>query len=426
MAGELDASGVGGGTVQAAIVENNPGAAASTAEALNTNNTTVDREGRNVERMEDDNSSNEQLSTDFDEYSSSYEYARSSGTSINSEEAKTIKLENGLAGTLHAAGLWQRHEIDYYSQRYRFGIIDPYGQIANCREYLFFTKPDLNIYPRSDKSDKTGIPSDNLNDVLKNRDYWLELAENHFPVLCCLQDSLNLYSKGSRTAIPDHFNHLLENCVASNLEIPGLSSDYIETPNNTYGVNIQYHGSSEASNDNFDFSLEFRDTKDLGVYHFFRAYEDYQTLKHHGIIEPWIYHIIDKVLYDQYSIYKFIVDEDGERILYYAKFFGVTSKSLPRDTFSNTNFDDGITYNIEFHAAFFEDMNPTILKDFNAISRPYYTSLPYRIDIHNDILDRPDNRPAKAALVVEVDDEATRAHYGGKIYKLKWRGDAKY
>jgi len=71
----------------------------------------------------------------------------------------------------------------------------------------------------------------------------------------------------------DLFNNLLGNTVSSNLEVPGLSSDVIESANSMFGVNIQYHGSSESSNDNFDFSLEFKDTKLLHVYSFFKAYE---------------------------------------------------------------------------------------------------------------------------------------------------------
>lgn len=329
------------------------------------------------------------------------------------QEAKNVAVnsEDSYSGLYHAAGIYKRNEIDYFSKRYRFGILNPYESLTNCREYLFFTKPDLNIYPRDNTN---GSVSKELNSYLQTKPYWRELASKNYEIIKLLQMSIDP---------GDKFNHLLENMVQSNLDVPGVTAEMIETPNNMYGVGYTYRGSSEASDDSFDFSLEFKDTKYLPVYHFFKAYEDYETLKHHGQLEPWRQYIMDKILYDQYSIYKFIVDVDGETIIYYAKFFGVKSKSLPRDVFSNTTFDNGLSYSIDFNAAFFDDMKPYILTNFNEISRSFYQSRKYQVDIHNHVLDRPDNRAAKAAYIVS--ENSTLAP-GGKVYKLKWRGDDKY
>ena len=245
--------------------------------------------------------------------------------------------------------------------------------------------------------------------------------------------------------IIDPFNHLLENMVQSNLDIPGVSAESIETPSNMYGVNFSYRGSSEASDDGFDFSLEFKDTKYLPVYYFFKAYEEYEKLKHHGIIGPWIGHIQNKVLHDQYCIYKFLVAEDMETIVYYAKYYGVKSKNLPRDVFNNVQFDNGLSYTIDFNAAFVEDMNPEILIDFNALAYPFWKTLPYNIGVYDPIMDRSDMTPAKSAIIVlERDQDTNYEVFGydnvkiptgksrpnnntstpGKFaYKLKWRGD---
>lgn len=339
-------------------------------------------------------------------------------TSVSKSQVNTILGGDDTFFTevYHANGLFRRNEIDYFNQRYRFGVLNPYGTISTCREYLFFTKPDLNIYPRSNESG--GTPQKDLADYLQTQPYWLELASKHFDVITCLQSSL-----GKLTGRNDPFNQLLANTCTSNLDIPGLQSEMIDTPSNTYGVNYQYRGSSESSNDNFEFSLSFSDTKELSVYHFFKAYEEYQTLKHHGVLPPWYQYIMDKILYDHYSIYKFLVDEDGETIIYWAKMYGVKSKSLPRDTFSSTDFNDGITFAVDFSSAFFDDMNPMILTEFNNISRDYYNAQPYQIDIHNHIFDRTDNRPARAAYIEE--SENISQVYGYKTYKLKWRGDAK-
>ena len=309
--------------------------------------------------------------------------------------------------------LYKREDINLYTDTYRFGLFNPYGALSTTREFLFFTKPDLNIV---DRDDDTGIVGSALNEGLQDLPYWKELKNHHSNTIKMLQRSYD-NSEG------DPFNHLLQNQVMSNLEIPGLSSEMVDTPTNMYGVGYSYRGSSEGSDDNPEFSLEFKDTRWLDIYYFFKTYEEYETLKHHGIIRPYKDYIISKVLHDQFAIYKFLVDEDMETIVYFGKMIGVTPKSLPRDVFSSQTFDNGLSYTIDFRAAFYEDMRPEILADFNRISKSYYDALPYRIDIYNDTLRRMDNRAAKAAYVVKAKDNNSPA---GFSYKLKWKGDATY
>ncbi len=343
----------------------------------------------------DDNNYSQQKITELQDKVTSGSYVKQNGNDI----FDYIKKSHGL---------YQRNDIDIFSRRYRFGLFNPYETLNTSREFLFITKPDLNIYARDDAS---GSLTGYMNNSLKSIPYWKELNKRYKDIIRCLQSSY-----GTKA---DPFNHLLENMCISNLSIPSLEAETIETPSNTYGVSLSYRGSSEASDDGFDFDLEFKDTKYLPVYQFFKAYDEYETLKHHGIIGPWKGYIMDKVLHDQFAIYKFLVDEDMETIIYYAKFFGVMPKSLPRDVFSSATFDTGLSYSISFHSAFFEDMNPLILSDFNALTKSYYDSLPYRIDVYNDVFDRLDNRPAKAAYIVSSRD--TKAP-GGISYKLKWKG----
>ena len=313
------------------------------------------------------------------------------------------------SSVFHANNFYRRNEIDLFNKTYRFGLFNPWEAATTTREFLFFTKPDLNIYARDDDSGMLmGGPV--LNETLQSYAYWKDLIKSKKRIINLLQSSADE---------TDNFNHLLQNQVISNLEIPGLTAETIETPTNMYGVGFSYRGSSEASDDSFDFSLEFRDTKWLDVYYFFKTYEEYETLKHHGTIAPYRGYIESKVIHDQFSIYKFLVDEDMETIIYYSKFFGVMPKSLPRDVFSSATFDNGISYSVDFRAAFFEDMKPEILNDFNYISAPYYTSLPYQIDVYNDIFDRVDGRPAQAACVFKEDSKYSP---NGYVYKLKWRG----
>ena len=354
---------------------------------------------------------------------------------------QTQRRDAGSKGNIyHANNLYSDYELDVFNKRFRYGLLHPYRSLTTCREYVFFTKPDLNIIGDESRSAVTVRPgSDGLTDAFANVPFWVELKQRHENVIKMLQYSY--CDMGEQNP----FNNLLGNMLQSNLDVPGISADLIESPNNMYGVGVTYRGSSEASNDTFDFSLEFKDTKDLPVYHFFRAYEEYETVKHHGSVGPWWGYIENKVLHDQYSIYKFLVDEDGETILYYCKYYGVKSKSLPRDTFSSTSFDNGLSYSIDFNAAFFEDMDPLILVDFNRLASPLLGKYPYWISPYNVVMDRGDMRPARVACIVKERNHSRTGEIvglnnyltydnpvianmspGGIRYKLKWKGDDQY
>jgi hypothetical protein len=137
-----------------------------------------------------------------------------------------------------AHGLYQRKDIDIFGRRYRFGLFNPYDALSTTREFLFFTKPDLNIYSRNDT---TGALTGEMNEALTNIPYWRELRTKYMDVINCLQLSKDKTNP---------FNNLLANMCMSNLSVPGLDAETIDTPNNMYGVGYSYRGSSEASNDN--------------------------------------------------------------------------------------------------------------------------------------------------------------------------------
>jgi hypothetical protein len=311
----------------------------------------------------------------------------------------------------HSNNWFSEKELDIYNKTYRFGYFNT-QTVSAGREFLFFTKPDLNIVDGGGKI----LP------YYTGLSYWQDLVEYRKDLVRCLQISAPATSASSAPSA-DYFNHLLQNQCISSLDIPGLQSSMIETATNDYGVGYSYRGSSEASDDNPEFSLEFKDTKWLDVFHFFKAYEYYETLKHHGTVAPDSYYIQNRIIHDAFAIYKFIVAEDMETIIYWGKMYGVTPKSLPRDAFSNATFDNGITYSVDFQAAFYEDMIPDILADFNYTSRQYYNACPYTINIYNTNLGMSDGRPAKAAIVKLVKSDKSPS---GFVYKLRWKGDAKF
>lgn len=340
---------------------------------------------------------------------------------ISIQDAKKIgkiydSATSGYESLIHSNHLAKRGDLyndanPLFNKTWRFGIFNPYGAVSTAKEFLFFTKPDLNIM----YTDENGTCTNVLNDALTSG-FWNDMATSKKRIIELLESSYGSHRD-------DPFNHLLQNMVNSNLEVPSLSAPTIDTPTNMYGVGFSYRGSSEESDDGPEFSLEFKDDRWLNVYTYFRAYEEYETEKHHGTVAPCVRYTWHKIIHDQIAIYKFIVDEDMETILYYGKYYGVMPTSLPRDVFSTDTFDNGVTFPISFKAAFYEDMRPEILMDFNALSEPFYTKQPYQIDIYNEILDRTDNRAATAAMVIkDTTSEHAKMSPNKYLYKLKWRG----
>ena len=345
---------------------------------------------------------------------------KSYGSNILDYNEDDDKLDREIVHTdlykiaLHGANIFEKDEIDLYHNMYRFGLYNPYGALTSLKEYLFFTKPDLNIIEREPT---TGRFTDySLAEGLDNLDFWKDLKAERIDIVEMLQNS---YSPG--------WNMLLQNSVISNLEIPGLEGTTIETPVNNYGVGFLYRGTSEASDDSLDFSLEFKDTRWLDVYTFFKAYENYETLKHHGIIAPWRGYTINKVLHDQFAVYKFLVAEDLETIVYWCKLYGVIPVSLPRDAFSSSEISNGLQYSIGFKAAFIEDMTEGVIADFNMLNDEFTKNnqrmVKYQLETYNSETGTPDFRPAKSVRVVKYQDGNSPT---GWVYKLKWKGDKQY
>lgn len=340
-----------------------------------------------------------------------------------------------LSHYMHLPAPGETYHDRMYDSIFRFGAFNT-NTFTTGREYLFFTKPDLNIFKVDDAYGQIILGDNNLpqlNPGLRNG-FWQDIAASKKRIIEQLQYSYAKYKAGN--GVPDPFCHLLSNQCISNLDIPSLSANTVETSTNMYGVGFAYRGSSEESDDQVEFSLEFKDTRWLDIYYYFKAFEEYETEKHHGTVRPWKQYIMDKIIHDQFAIYKFVVDDDMETLIYWGKMYGVMPMSLPRDTFSTDNFENGLTYSINFKAAFYEDMRPEILSEFNNLGKALWDHFDpsknkgYDIGIYNPILGRTDGRWPKAARILYVDgsdgkDKKAFKSPNGYRYKLAWRGDTK-
>ena len=278
---------------------------------------------------------------------------------------------------LNSQGLYSKKDINNakFNKYSRFGrVLDPYGRLNGGREYLFFVKPDLHICIPYGKSQydtlytmggfqKSKVISNDglrLNPQLTSAPYFSGLLNTNPDVIKELQMSA-VYN-------PDPFSHLLSFSVNSSLPLDSSSAQTMDNPATIYGTSYKYLQDSEPSDESYSFSLEFVDDRSLNTYQFFKAYSEYHIARKSGLVTPpSLDYYKYKRLHNTMGIYKFIVDEDMETLIYWAYLWGVYPTSCPRDAFQDASFSDGLTFSVSFDAAFIEDMTPTILYQFNTL-----------------------------------------------------------
>ena len=259
-------------------------------------------------------------------------------------------------------GLYRRKDMKLYNTFYRYPRLDPYNMLPTSREYVFFTKPDLHIFQYLDLRGEK-VVGFKLQNQLKDNGVFKDLTERGYAItLSQLQASVS-----SNNGL---FMNLLTNRKSSALDLTDMQADTYESARNYYGTAINYRKSSETSDENVEFSIEFEDTKWFEVYLLFRAYDEYEKLKWYGkVCPPRQDYIWWKILHDQFGIFKFIVGEDGETILHWSQFWGVYPTNVPRSAFSDMPQDGHMKITVSFKAQFVEDMNLNTILDFNAICK---------------------------------------------------------
>ena len=273
---------------------------------------------------------------------------------------------------MRAAGQYLPSEMNYNTCFYRMQRLDPYYRIYSGKEYVFFTKPDLNIMDKNhlltehlfQDNDFIGLSDRAVFGGTKYIPYFKMLWDNgYFRTLDDLQQSNSRFDNCP-------FIRILSNRRRSNLDLPDISTQELETAQNMFGTKLHYPTTSMKSDEDFEFTMEFEETQYLEIYHLFKAWDIYRQMKYLGLVMPTQEHILHKILSDHISVYKFLVDEDGEELIYWAKLTGVYPKSISRSSFNEIKENGGLSINVTFKlSGWIEDMEPYIIEDFNELVR---------------------------------------------------------
>lgn len=325
-------------------------------------------------------------------------------TSLNFNESSS-----DIKTLIQANGIYDRYQMDWYNKFSRFGILDPYNTLTRTKEYVFITKPDLCIL-----NSNGGISN-----VLSNNAFFVDAVRRYKNVAAQLQSS---YSTRSGP-----FMTMLSNALTSTLEIPGINAEMIDTAANIYGTKISYRGTSHKSDEDHDFSLEFEDTKYLDVYMLFKMYDEYEKLKWRGAIDftkaesdRWQNYIINKVLHDQVTMYKFIVADDGSRIVYWARVTGCTPTSIPREAVSDMQDPVQQKLTVGWKGHFVRDMDPVIISQFNILVKQYVLGRS-ELPLYNTEAHAMDGRWAAMPYVeIRNTSNSGRRETNRREYFLKW------
>lgn len=245
----------------------------------------------------------------------------------------------------------------------RYGYLDPTHElVTGAREYIFFSKPDLHLVNPSSPIE--------IYKPLGLVPFFKEAFDHYKLSYYSLQQYFcgksNITTSNLNIDLRNLYVNLLSNMVTSSFDLSDISASDVLNNQNLYQINTSYREGSISSDLQYDFSLEFKDTKYLDVYMFFKIYDEYIRAKYMFEIEPTREeYILSRIYPEAMSIWKVIVD-DSSRIIYWAKATGAVPMSVPRGTISN--LDSNIKFTINWKAQFIKDMDPINLLELNYLT----------------------------------------------------------
>lgn len=344
------------------------------------NSTDTTKTTSNIENYQFTSEVREELKQNIDQYRAAVL------TDMNTEDSDLRKVMN-------ANGVYRPEDMKFNTSFYRFPRADPFNYVDGAREYLFFTKPDL---PLVNQAESSGVKTF-LTGPAQDIPYFTDLAES-----AGYRESIfkNLSYSAAKKVDGCPFIRILSNRKTSNMDVPDIEVEELETAINQFGTKILYPTSSQGNDEDMDFTIEFEDTRFLEIFHLFKVWDYYRILKWYGVLTPGSFidkhedagvgttflesigippdqdpsendysrYVFYKVLNDHIRVFKFLVDNDGETILYAASAIGCYPKTIQRSAFSEIAERGPLKVSIGFKiSGWFEDNLTSTVNDFNVI-----------------------------------------------------------
>ena len=252
----------------------------------------------------------------------------------------------------------------------KFKIVHPNLHNGYRRMHIFMTTPTCNL--RNDNTSSSHNITARVSDELLKGDLRLAayIADNDTNM--ALAGFLS-YSSGVSSAVRTPWMFPLMNFTTGISSIPSFDFKTRQGPSNTLGQAMDLPfalipGGNTAS-------LSFQDDRNAIIARIMYIWTSYISDVNLGKVTPRKGDIIGRRLDYTSTIYVFLTDETGSKLDYWFRLIGVYPKGRNYDYLDLSKSivlgADGGSISVSFNVGDIEDMHPSILDDFNMISKVY-------------------------------------------------------
>jgi len=283
---------------------------------------------------------------------------------------------------------------DLFTRFNRFKLAFPQHHLTKTFSYVFFTRPSLNLMAKGA-----------LHPQFENDSQMYHFWHSNPNVVRSLTDNLSASHS---------FHPYLSNSALS-FDVPDEIIKTVEHGETFTGYKLVYGRHNIESNTAGQFTIQFIDDNEYSVYKTHKLWTEYISRVYRGTARPTKLNIKNKILDYASSVYYFICAEDGETILFWAKYFGVFPLNTPASASSWGKGSTGAgspSFGINYMYAMKEDFSPLTLSEFNMNSNGSYI---YR-RIYDPVVTGTGRTLSGAPFVQSIKQED-----GSHLYKLKFR-----
>ena len=270
---------------------------------------------------------------------------------IHSQNAENhdslLSMFNKIQKNMDIPSFYTREQLNWnvHVNFNRFKKEFPDTYLRNTIGVVIFTRPDLNLYDSSLNKNAMIASDPRSNHIINKNAMVARLLTNQ----CTGKES-------------HKFNPLLSN-LAQSLDVVDDSIDTLDTGETFTGYKMQYAKHNIKSITSGSISIKYRETYDLSITDTHQLWVDYMSNVYRGIFEPKREYVWKKELDYACDVYYFLLDQDGETIKFWTKYYGVFPNNVPKSAYS---YDFGSSINlpelsVNYSYIYKEDLSPVAL-----------------------------------------------------------------